>query len=49
MALKKNAEELAGHEKELRDEKTQLKVELRTVQLAHQDQIKELVKKQDIQ
>merc|ERR1711935_1015262 len=48
-ALKQNAEELADHEKALRDDKTQLKVELRTVQLAHEDQIKELVKKQDMQ
>merc|ERR1712106_70083 len=49
LALKQNAEELADHEKALRDDKTQLKVELRTVQLAHEDQIKELVKKQDMQ
>merc|ERR1712168_448353 len=49
LALKKNAEELAEHEKVLRDDKTQLKVELRTVQLSHEDQIKELVKKQDMQ
>ena len=49
LALKQNAEELAEHEKALRDDKTQLKVELRTVQLAHEDQIKELVKKQDMQ
>merc|ERR1712159_228143 len=49
LALKKNAEELADHEKGLRDEKTNLKVELRTLQLSHQDQVKELVKKQDMQ
>merc|ERR1711937_765744 len=49
LALKKNAEELADHEKVLRDEKTNLKVELRTLQLSHQDQVKELVKKQDIE
>merc|ERR1711970_208622 len=49
LALKKNAEELADHEKVLRDEKTNLKVELRTVELSHQDQVKELVKKQDMQ
>merc|ERR1712212_369736 len=49
LALKKNAEELADHEKVLRDEKTNLKVELRTLQLSHQDQVKELVKKQDME
>ena len=49
LALKKNAEELADHEKVLRDEKTNLKVELRTLQLSNQDQVKELVKKQDME
>merc|ERR1712226_1648161 len=49
LALKKNAEELADHEKVLRNEKTNLKVELRTLQLSHQDQVKELVKKQDME
>merc|ERR1711917_224678 len=33
----------------MRDEKTNLKVELRTLQLSHQDQVKELVKKQDME
>jgi len=42
-ALKQQASEVTAHEKVLRDEKKELKVELRTSELGHQEHVKQLV------
>ena len=42
-ALKQQAAEVTAHEKVLRDEKKELKVELRTAELSHQEHVKQLV------
>merc|ERR1711937_843350 len=47
LALKNQAQEVTAHEKVIRDEKTNLKVELRTLQLSHQDHVAELVSTHD--
>ena len=47
-ALKKCAEEVTAHEKVIRNEKNELKIELRTMELSHQDHVKQLVASHDI-
>lgn len=47
-SLKKAAEEVTSHEKVIRDEKNELKIELRTMELSHQDHVKQLVASHDI-
>jgi myosin heavy subunit len=47
-ALKKCAEEVTAHEKVIRNEKNELKIELRTMELSHQDHVKRLVASHDI-
>ena len=47
-ALKRAAEEVSGHEKVIRDEKNELKIELRTMELSHEDHVKSLVASHDI-
>jgi len=47
-ALKKAAEEVTSHEKVIRDEKNELKIELRTMELSHQNHVKQLVAGDDI-
>jgi len=42
-ALKQQSAEVTAHEKVLRDEKKELKVELRTSELSHQEHVKQLV------
>jgi len=47
LALKNQAQEVTAHEKVIRDEKNDLKIELRTIELAHQDHVAELVSTHD--
>jgi myosin heavy subunit len=46
-ALKRAAEEVTNHEKVIRDEKNELKIELRTVELSHQDHVMQLTTAHD--
>jgi len=46
-ALKRAAEEVTNHEKVIRDEKNELKIELRTVELSHQDHVMQLTAAHD--
>ena len=47
VALKSQAEELAQHEKTSRGQKNELKAQLRTIELAHQEHVQKIVNDND--
>ena len=47
VALKSQAEELAQHEKTTRGQKNELKAQLRTIELAHQEHVQKIVNDND--